>query len=185
MFKQRSPRERGPVKRSTKNQRPASAVIVSLNPSPKGEYRVGPGHPPREYQFRKGQTGNILGGKLRKRSIAPDLKALLQRILNEKMPRRQGEKILTKAEAGMRHLVDQFARGDRNARRDLIHIAEKLGIDLTAGDALKQSVAVALTQNDQELVDDFVQHYLAERKHSRERVRLVAHPSATRCEEPN
>ena len=85
----------------------------------------------------------------------------------------------------MRHLVDQFAQGDPKARRDLIHIAEKLGVELTAGDALKQSVAVALTQNDQELVDDFVQHYLAERKHSRERVRLVAHPSATRCEEPH
>jgi hypothetical protein len=145
-------------------QLPATAAN---NPASHVEYRVGPGRPPKQYQFRKGQSGNPLGAKLRPRSIVPDLKVLLQRALNEKMPKRQGEKILTKAAAGMRHLVDQFARGDRNARRDLIHIAEKLGIDLAAGesDVLQQSVAAALTKNDQELVDEFIQHYIAERDH--------------------
>lgn len=84
------------------------------------EYRVGPGHPPREYQFRKGQSGNILGAKVRKRSPAPDLKALLESALNQKLAKRQGEKLVTKAAAGMQQLVDQFAQGDPRARRDLI-----------------------------------------------------------------
>jgi hypothetical protein len=124
---------------------------------------VGPGKPPKEHQFKKGQSGNPLGARLRKRSIVPDLKLMLQRALNEKMPNTKGEKILTKAAAGIRELVDQFACGDKTARRDLIQIAEKLGVDLTPGDALADSVAVAMTRNDQELIDDFIEDYLAER----------------------
>jgi hypothetical protein len=151
------------------NPRQLPAPAGTNSPPSHVEYRVGPGHPPKQYQFKKGQSGNPLGAKLTQRSIVPDLKALLQRALNEKMPKRQGEKMLTKAAAGMRHLVDQFARGDRNARRDLVQIAEKLGIDLMAGEhnTIQQSVAAALTQTDQEIVDEFIQDYLAERAHSR------------------
>jgi hypothetical protein len=41
---------------------------------------------------------------------------------------RQGsrEKIVTCAAAGIEQLVNQFAKGDRHARRDLIVLAEKL-----------------------------------------------------------
>src|ERR1700692_3883237 len=130
------------------------------------EYQVGPGRPPKQYRFQKGKSGNPLGAKLKKRSIARALKAILERALREKMRNEQGKKILTKAAAGIQRLVDQFAQGDRHARRDLIHIAERLDIDLTAGqsDALQKSVVIALSQNDQELVDEFIQHWLAERQ---------------------
>jgi hypothetical protein len=161
MSKKLPSRQRDLVKRSIKNQRVESPPIVSLDPSRQGEYRVGPGRPPKQYQFQKGQSGNPLGSKLRQqRSIVPDVKALLKNALNQKMPKTKGEKILTKAAAGIRHLVDQFAQGDRNARRDLIQIAEKLGIDLTAGDEIQQSLDAALTKNDREVVDDFIQNYL-------------------------
>lgn len=138
--------------------------------SPHNEYRVGPGRPPREYQFRKGQSGNPLGAKLKKRSIAADLKAILERALRQKMPKKDGERLVTKAAAGIEQLVDQFARGEHHARRDLIQIAEKLGVDLTAGqgDALHNSVVKAMSQNDQELVDDFIQHVLAEKEAERQ-----------------
>ena len=68
-------------------------------------------------------------------SIAVDLKALLERALNKKTKLGHGEReqIVTKAAAGVDKLVNQFAKGDRYARRDLIALAEKLGIDLTAG----------------------------------------------------
>ena len=55
------------------------------------EYRVGPGRPPKEYQFKPGQSGNPKGAK-RKASLAPDLKAMLERALNEKVKLRRGEK---------------------------------------------------------------------------------------------
>jgi len=113
------------------------------------EYRVGPGHPPKEYQFQPGQSGNPKGGHRKPRSIAPDLKDLFERALSGKVTLRQGEqeKIITKAAAGIEQLVNQFAKGDRHARRDLFALAARLGIDVVAGQgsALEQSVAGALS----------------------------------------
>jgi hypothetical protein len=76
---------------------------------------------------------------------------------------RQGEqeKIITKAAAGIEQLVNQFAKGDRHARRDLLTLAERLGVDLMAGQsaALEQSVAAALSANDEALLTDYVQRH--------------------------
>ena len=103
------------------------------------EYRVGPGRPPKEYQFKPGQSGNPKGARRKTRPITPDLKALLERALSETVTLRQGEKdrIVTKAAAGIEQLVNQYAKGDRYARRDLIDLANKLGVDLVAGQAKK------------------------------------------------
>jgi hypothetical protein len=75
------------------------------------EYRVGPGRPPKEYQFKPGQSGNPKGAHQKPRSIAPDLRALFERALSAKVTLRQGEqeKIITKAAAGIEQLVNQFA----------------------------------------------------------------------------
>ena len=76
---------------------------------------------------------------------------------------RQGEreKIITKAAAGIEQLVNQFAKGDRHARRDLLALAARLGVDLVAGqgDALAQSVATALSANDEALLADYVRRH--------------------------
>jgi Family of unknown function (DUF5681) len=137
-----------------------SNASVKTDPSDQ-EYRVGPGRPPKEYQFKPGQSGNPKGARRKPRSIAPDLKALLKRALSGKVTLRQGEreKIITKAAAGIEQLVNQFAKGDRHARRDLLTLAERLGVDLVAGQgaALEQSVATALSANDEALLADLVQ----------------------------
>jgi hypothetical protein len=74
---------------------------------------------------------------------------LFERALSGKVTLRQGEqeKIITKAAAGIEQLVNQFAKGDRHARRDLFALAARLGIDVVAGQgsALEQSVAGALS----------------------------------------
>ena len=79
------------------------------------------------------------------------------------MTLRQGEqeKIITKAAAGIEQLVNQFAKGDRHARRDLLALAARLGVDLVAGqgDALEQSVAAALSANDEALLADYVRRH--------------------------
>ena len=81
----------------------------------------------------------------------------------QKVTLRQGEreKIITKAAAGIEQLVNQFAKGDRHARRDLLALAERLGVDLMAGrgDALEQSVAAALSANDEALLADYVRRH--------------------------
>jgi hypothetical protein len=48
---------------------------------------------------------------------------------------RQGdrEQIVTKATAGIEQLVNQFAKGDRHARRDVLNLSERLEIDLKGG----------------------------------------------------
>jgi len=132
-----------------------------LNTDPSDQdYRVGPGRPPKEYQFKPGQSGNPKGAGRKPRSIAPDLKALFERALSRKVTLRQGEqqKIITKAAAGIEQLANQFAKGDRHARRDLFPLAERVGVDLVAGQgaALEQTVAAALSANDEALLDDYV-----------------------------
>jgi Family of unknown function (DUF5681) len=97
---------------------------------PDQEYRVGPGRPPKEYQFKPGQSGNPKGAPRKPESIAPELGAILERSLNGKVTLRQGEKekIVTKYAAGIEQLVTQFAKGDRHARRDLFQLVERLGV---------------------------------------------------------
>jgi uncharacterized protein DUF5681 len=127
------------------------------------EYRVGPGRPPKAHQFKPGQSGNPKGARRKPRSIAPDLKALFERALSAEVTLRQGEqeRIITKAAAGIEQLVNQFAKGDRHARRDLLTLAATLGVDLVAGqgDALEQRVAAALSANDEALLADYVRRH--------------------------
>ena len=156
------------MKRSSGRQRirhpNRSDMAVSLKADPSDqEYRVGPGRPPTEYRWKPGQSGNPKGARPKPRSIVPDLKALFERALSAKVTLRQGEreKIITKAAAGIEQLVNQFAKGDRHARRDLLALAPKLGVDLLAGqgEALEQGVAAALSANDEALLADYVRRH--------------------------
>jgi Family of unknown function (DUF5681) len=159
-----------PSRRKRGSSRPLSNPPASNAP-----YRVGPGCPPKEYQFKPGQSGNPAGARNRPPSIAPDLKALLQAALGKKVTLTIGDKerILTKAAAGIEQLVDQFARGDRYARRDLFDLADKLGLDLGASSkaALEELTGKALTAEDEALVADFL-------KRKSEQAREDNHPDA-------
>jgi hypothetical protein len=160
------------MKRSSRGDRvrlrKRSDAPLSTNP-PDQEYRVGPGRPPKEYQFRPGQSGNPKGARRKSRSIALDLKALFERALSGKVTLRQGEqeKIITKAAAGIEQLVNQFAKGDRHARRDLLALAERLEVDLLPGQGagLEQTVAAAICANDEALLADYVQRHAIQPDH--------------------
>jgi len=133
----------------------------ALPSQPPGEdYKVGPGRPPKEFQFKPGQSGNPKGARRKARSIAPDLKALLEGALNKKAKLRQGEseRITTMAAAGIEQLVNQFAKGDWHARRDLIVLAGKLGVNLTAGqaEAIEQAIGEVLAADRQAILDAYV-----------------------------
>jgi hypothetical protein len=124
-------------------------------------YDVGYARPPKKFRFKRGQSGNPSGE--RRKASAPDLKAQLQSALNKKVTIRSGkhQKVMSKGAAGIDQLVDQFAAGDRNARRDLMVLAEKLGIDLTAGhsQAIESALEENLATEDEDLLADFVQRY--------------------------
>ena len=57
----------------------ASAPTKTSEP----EYKVGPGRPPKEHQFKPGQSGNPKGAKRKPKPMVPDLKAALERALHE------------------------------------------------------------------------------------------------------
>jgi hypothetical protein len=123
------------------------------------DYEVGYACPPVASQFPKGVSGNPEGK--RRRSKAPDLKAQLQAALNKPVTVRIGnaQKTVSKGAAGIEHLVDQFAKGDRNARRDVFALCEKLGIPLTDRDSLQSALDDALSAEDEALLADFVRRH--------------------------
>jgi hypothetical protein len=68
---------------------------------------------------------------------------------------------MTKAAVGIAQLVAQFAEGDRYARRDLIALADKLGVDLTAGQAgtIGDAIATLMSANDEAIIADFLRRH--------------------------
>jgi hypothetical protein len=141
---------------STENnrQKDCKRRTASVTTASTEEYKVGPGRPPKEYQFKPGQSGNPKGAKRKAKSLLPDLKRLFEQSLGEKVTLKQGDKqrTLTMAEAGIKQLVAQYAKGDRHARRDLVAYAEKLGIDLMAGQAVEEP----LEEDHQAILDAYV-----------------------------
>lgn len=120
------------------------------------EYKVGPGRPPKEHQFKPGKSGNPTGAKRKPKPVAPDLKAALERALNEPIKLKQGERerTVSMAEAGIKQLVAQFAKGNHQARRDLIVLCDKLDVDLMAGQ--RQAVQEALAANHEAILNAYV-----------------------------
>ena len=101
-------------------------------PPTEEEYQVGPGRPPKKYQWKPGQSGNPKGAKRKKRSLIPELKTEFKRVFSQKLKVTQGDRqqFITRWVAGLEQLSIQFAKGDRHARRDVFYFAERLGVDL-------------------------------------------------------
>jgi hypothetical protein len=87
--------------------------------------------------------------------MKPDLKKALEAALNEKVviTKDKKEMVLTKAALGIQQLVNQFAKGDRHARRDLFQYAALLGVDLHAKDLITEALGI----NEEAIVESYVQ----------------------------
>jgi hypothetical protein len=120
------------------------------------DYKVGPGCPPKETRWKKGDPSpNPKGRPRNNSSLTPDVKKLFEDALNRKVPlTRNGRQMaLAKLELGFEQLANQFAKGDRHARRDVFTYAAQLGVDFTGkAQALKE----ALAPNYQEIIDAFL-----------------------------
>ena len=87
-------------------------------------YRVGYGRPPREHQFKKGQSGNPKG----RPKGATGSKALLRKILAQQVAvNQQGEqRSITMMEANLQQLANKAVRGDHRWMRLLLEQVAEL-----------------------------------------------------------
>ena len=119
------------------------------------DYRIGPGRPPMETRWKKGNPSpNPKGRPRNNAALTPDVKKLFEDALNRKvsLTRNGRQMALAKLELGFEQLASQFAKGDRHARRDVFTYAAQLGVDFTGkAQALKE----ALAPNYQEILDAY------------------------------
>jgi uncharacterized protein DUF5681 len=130
--------------------------------SASASYEVGYGRPPKQHRFQRGRTGNPAGiNRKTSRSQATDLRASLEHELNKptKILRGKTERIVTQGEAAISELVRQFVEGDPRARRDLLALADKYGIDLAPSTTIQKTLAEAVSVEDEALLADFVRRH--------------------------
>jgi hypothetical protein len=98
-------------------------------------------------QWPPGVSGNPKGRKPKKASNYLDQPSELEKALEKKVKLKHGDKerAVTKRSAIREQWINQAAKGDYRARRDLIAYAEKHGIDLFAGQhkAIQKGIAEA------------------------------------------
>lgn len=136
-----------------------SAPNAQSDPSDEN-YKVGPGRPPKEHTWRKGgRSPNPKGRPKKIPSMKPDLKKALESALSEKVAITKDKKevVLTKAALGIQQLVNQFAKGDRHARRDVFQYATLLGVDLQAKEAIEEALGI----DAQAIVDAYLRRHLS------------------------
>ena len=120
-------------------------------------HKVGPGSPPLDKRWKKGgPSPNPRGRPRKEQSLLPDVRKAFEQAINKKVAVPRGDKtvLMTRIEIGLEQLLNQFAKGERQARRDLIEYADKLGIDFLANH--KQTLERALKPNYQTILDSYV-----------------------------
>lgn len=136
---------------------PLEAQANGSQSTPTEEYQVGPGRPPRDTRWQKGcRSPNPRGRPRKDQSMQPDVRKAFERALNKKVavPRGDRKVLMTRLEIGFEQLLNQFAKGDPRARRDLIQYAGALGIDLL--DRNRQTIEEALAPSKQAILDAYV-----------------------------
>jgi len=121
---------------------------------PAEEHKVGPGSPPPDKRWQKGgPSPNPRGRPRKEQSMLLDLRQAFEQAINKKVSVPRGDKmvLMTRVEIGLEQLLNQFAKGDRHARRGLMEYADKLDIDFLAKH--KQTLEQALTPNYQAILE--------------------------------
>jgi hypothetical protein len=136
---------------------PLEAQSNASASNPAEEYKVGPGRPPPDKRWKKGgPSPNPRGRPRKEQSMLPDVRKAFEQAINKKVlvPRGDRKVLMTRVEIGLEQLLNQFAKGDRHARRGLMEYADKLGIDFLA--KRRQALEEALTPNYQAILDAFL-----------------------------
>jgi hypothetical protein len=136
---------------------PLESQAIASESTSAEEYRVGPGRPPPDQRWKKGgPSPNPRGRPRKQQSMLPDVRKAFEQAVNKKVlvPRGNKTVLMTRVEIGIEQLLNQFAKGDRHARRDLMEYADKLGIDFLAQH--RETLEQALSPNYQAILDAFL-----------------------------
>jgi hypothetical protein len=143
------------------NDQEAPKPLDDLSPvdgdsSPEPEYQVGPGHPPKEYRWKKGCPTPNPKGRTPKDPALSDLKKIFEEAINKKYKVNKGDKqvFLTRMALGIDQLLNKFAKGDRHAWAILNEMAAKLGVDFMAGQ--KEKIQEAIQPSHQAILTAYV-----------------------------
>ncbi len=109
------------------NSNPTEPCQPTAGKTPKHDYEVGYGKPPKRTQFKKGQSGNPKGSK--KTEPIDDLRVVVDDVLAETVTIRDGGKTRTvsKLEAMFHAQRLNALKGDPKAFRSLARLAQKTG----------------------------------------------------------
>jgi Family of unknown function (DUF5681) len=121
-------------------------LVGAANAPEDADYKVGPGRPPKHYQWKKGQSGNP-SGRPRKKL---DDKALLEDLMNERIVIREDgkERKVTKREAYFRTHMAKAIKGDVRSARLLMDELTRAGV------GAEQVPAALLPPNNQSAQSD-------------------------------
>jgi hypothetical protein len=113
---------------------------------------VGYGRPPRQHQFRPGQSGNPKGRPKGSKSA----QAILREILTRKIPARLGGKVVRMSicEAIFTKIAEDALKGDPKAAGFLMN-----RFDMNEPENLQQAIDLGAAER-HEIIDSFLQSYL-------------------------
>jgi hypothetical protein len=133
---------------------------VAGDSSSEPEYKVGPGHPPKEYRWKKGCPSPHPKGRTPKDPVLSDLKKIFEEAINKKYKVKKGDKdvFLTRMALGIDQVLNKFAKGDRHAWSMLTEMADKLDVDFLAGQ--KGKIQEAVQPSHQAILDAYVARQL-------------------------
>ena len=119
--------------------------------------KVGYGSPPKEHQFKPGQSGNPKGRPKGARSTS----AIAQEFFLEKVDVRLGPNVrrMTRIQALLQVLTAQALQGNVRALKDCIMLAQRIAVE---ADVEIKDVAAPTTANDTEILQDFLRRAQAD-----------------------
>lgn len=114
------------------------------------EYEVGYGKPPKEYQFKKGQSGNKKGRPKNSKNTY----VLLDEILSQTIPITENGKLMhiSKRNAVLIQLVNKAVKGDLKATNALL--PHMLMADAKEED--KEKIMSALNRDDEKIISNYL-----------------------------
>jgi hypothetical protein len=120
-------------------------------------YSVGYKNPPKEFRFKKGNSGNPSG----KRRPKPSVKSMFEEEFLRKITAREGDRVITLTKAGgmIKRLLADGLKGDKAAIRLAFNIADKFGVG-----EVTQVVEEAFSEGDEVILDAYLKKRSQEEK---------------------